>query len=286
MSHNWADKIARQLLGQGIMQTGVCLVLGAADTGKTTLTAALCKQLAQSRPVGIVDADIGQSHIGPPATVGWTIVDNPRAEFSQLSASGISFVGHVTPVGHLLQLTAAVVQCIQQVSEATELIIIDTPGFIRGPAAAALWWTVQRILKPRLILAVQHNDELSDILDGLRSLGPRLELIKPPPQIPAKSLQDRQRYRQNQFSKYFRDSCLYNISLSDTAVQRGRNLSREDLLDRLVGLRDTRGIDVAIGVITDWQDDRDLAAVKAPELDVQQIRCLVVGDISINITDG
>ena len=161
MSQDWAEKVAQQLLSRGLIQTGTCLILGAADTGKTTLAATLAKHAASSRPVGIIDADIGQSHIGPPTTVGWAVVDSPEVDFrvktslfsqtsgtfascygfSQLAAGGISFVGDVTPVGHLLQLTAAIVQCVQQASEVAKLIIVDTPGFIRGPAASALWWT-------------------------------------------------------------------------------------------------------------------------------------------------
>ena len=283
MSHDWADKIAQQLLSQGIMQTGVCLILGASDTGKTTLAAALGKQMAQSRPVGIIDADIGQSHIGPPTTVGWAVIENPQTDFSQLTPGGISFVGDITPVGHLLQLTAAIAQCVEQVSKVTGLIIVDTPGFVRGPAAAALWWAVQRILRPKLILVVQQNDELSDILAGLQHLGSDLELIKSPPQIPVKSPQNRRSYRQGQFSKYFRDSRLYNMSLSDVAVQKGRNLSRENLIGRLVALRNENNVDVAIGVINDWQDDKNIAVVRAPQLDIQQIRCLVIGNVTVDM---
>lgn len=283
MSHDWADEIAQQLLGRGIMQMGICLILGASDTGKTTLAAALGKQLAQSRPVGIIDADIGQSHIGPPTTVGWAVIENPQTDFSQLTPGGISFVGDITPVGHLLQLTEAIAQCVEQVSKVTELIIVDTPGLVRGPAAAALWWTVQRISRPKLILAVQQNDELSDILAGLQHLGSGLELIKSPPQIPVKSPQNRRSYRQSQFSKYFRDWRLYNVSLSDVAVQMGRNLSRENLSSRLVALRNENDVDVAIGVINDWQDDKNIAVVRAPQLDIRQIRCLVIGDATVNM---
>lgn len=283
MSGDWAEKIAEKLTSRDLMRAGICLILGAADTGKTTLAAALTWRLARSRPVGVIDADVGQSHIGPPSTVGWAVVEKPEVDLSQLRLGGISFVGDITPVGHLLQLTAAITQCVQQVSKVTDLIVIDTPGFISGPAASALWWTVQRILRPKLILAVQRDKELSYILAGLKNVGSHIEHVKAPPEIPIKSPQARRRYRQDKFKRCFQDSQLYNISLSDVAIQGGRNLKGEILIGRLVALRDEKGIDVAIGMIDDWQDDKDIVVMKSPQLDISQIRCLVIGNVSKDI---
>jgi polynucleotide 5'-hydroxyl-kinase GRC3/NOL9 len=284
MSQDWADNIAQEIISQNLIKTGACLILGAADTGKTTLAAALVKRLAPSRPVGIVDADIGQSHIGPPTTVGWAIAANPLpADLWQLPAAGISFVGGVTPVGHLLQLTAAIIQSVNQASKAAELIIVDTPGFISGPAASALWWTVQRVLNPQLILAVQRESELSDILAGLRHFDSHLELIKCPSQIRTKSPEERRSYRQEQFNKYFCGSLLHNINLSNIAVQATWNLSRNSPVSHIAALRNRDGTDVAIGIIKDWQPDKNIAVIRAPQLDILDVCGLIVGDVTIDI---
>lgn len=144
---------------------------------------------------------------------------------------------------------------------------------------------MQRILQPELILAVERNDELSDILGGLQYRNSKLELIKCPPQLPTKSPQERRKYRQNQLNKYFRNSCLYNIKLSDVAVQTSRNSSSKSLVNRLIALSDGKDKDLSIGLITNWQRDNDIVEVRSPQLDIQQIRCLVVGDITINIAD-
>jgi len=253
--------------------------------GRQNRAAALAKQLAQSQPLGIVDADIGQSHLGPPTTVGWAVLDSPQVDFSNLTASGISFVGDVTPERHLLQLTAAIVQGVQQVSKVTKSIIIDTPGFIRGPAAAALWWTVQRILRPDLVLAVQRYDELGDILAGWASAHRQIEHVKAP-EIPAKSWETRRRYRQKQFAKYLRNSSLYNIDLTDVAVQTIGRLSGDMLVGRLVGLRGEKGLDRAVGIIDEWQEDKGIVVVRAPQLDPQQVRCLIIGDATADIGEA
>lgn len=283
MSQAWAERTAQQVLDRDTLQRGTCLLLGGVDTGKTTLAVALAKRLSARQPVGIIDADIGQSHLGPPTTVGWTVISNPPIDLSQLTATGISFVGDITPVRHLLQLTAGIAQGVQQLSKVSDVIIIDTPGFIRGPAAAALWWTVHQILNPALILAVQRGDALADILVGLGPFGCRLEQIQCPLDIPVKSAPERRRHRLIQFTKYFRDSCLYDINVNEVAVQSSRRLSRESLLSRLVGLRDENGADIAVGVVTGLQQDGDIVVVRAPRLDVEQIRCLVVGDVTADI---
>jgi len=301
MSEDWADRISQDFQRQGLLERGACLLLGGADTGKTTLALALAGKIAGSRPVAIVDADIGQSHIGPPSTVGWAVVDNPNFDLSAIEPGGIAFVGDITPVGHLLQFAAALTRCVEQAAKLAEVILIDTPGFIAGPPANALWWTVQHTLKPDLIIAVQRADELCDILAGLKFCGSRVEPVKSPASISAKSPQQRRRHRQRQFGIYFRDSSCYNLSLADLSVQGGRDVPPQNLPGRLVGLRNHKGDDVAVGVIHKWQAPRTpplgvpsgtcgdadgLVVVRAPKLDTGQIRCLVVGDAQADFGEG
>jgi polynucleotide 5'-hydroxyl-kinase GRC3/NOL9 len=283
MSTDRADETQEKFIDRGLPRSGICLILGGVDTGKTTLAAAIAGRLAAGGPVGVIDADVGQSHIGPPAAVGWAIVEKQEVDFSQLAPRGISFVGDVTPVGHLLQLAEALTQCVGRLAGITGHIIIDTPGFIAGPAATALWWTVQRILQPKLIVAVQRDNELSDILAGLRNLDSQIELLKPHPHIPAKSAQARRSHRQSEFRRYFQGSQLHTLELSQTTIQTTHGVSPDSLLHRLVALRNREGIDQALGIIEDWQPDADRAAVRSPLPDIAQIRCLTIGDVTVDL---
>lgn len=282
-SSKWPEKTAQQLLDRGRFKKGLYLVLGATDTGKTTLIASLAKHLAKKNTVGVVDADIGQSHIGPPATVGWSVVEKAEFDFSKLTCRGISFVGDISPTGHLLQLTEGIFQCTKQASKASDIVIIDTPGFIIGPAACALWWTVQRILKPNLILAVERNDELKNITDGLQHIQSKIERIQSPAEIKTKSPQQRQSYRRRQFIKYFQNSQLYNISLNDVSIQTCGRVSYQNFVNRLISLRDESSIDVSLGLIKKWQKDNNSLVVSAPDIDTRRISCLVIGDVTIEI---
>jgi len=46
------------------------MIVGGADTGKTSLIEALADLLSRDSRMGILDLDMGQSHIGPPTTLG------------------------------------------------------------------------------------------------------------------------------------------------------------------------------------------------------------------------
>jgi len=282
MSLDWANTFATDCCDRGLMQKGICLILGAADTGKTTLAQALARQAARDSSVALIDADTGQSHIGPPTTVGWAVIDSSDTDFSQLSAEGISFVGDITPVRHLLQLTAAIVRCVRQAARVADLLIIDTPGLVTGQAATALWWTVHRILQPRLLLAVQRDDELAQVLSGLKSFDMKVEMVRCPQRMVAKSPDHRRKYRGEQFRRYFHNSRLYNISLNEVATQTAYYRDRENMLNRLAAFRDGAGIDRAIGVIEDWQPDKAAASIRAPDVDIDRIHCLVIGDVTID----
>ena len=64
-------RAALELAFAAVSEARVSVVIGASDAGKTTLIAALASELAsRGEPVGVVDSDVGQSEIGPPATVG------------------------------------------------------------------------------------------------------------------------------------------------------------------------------------------------------------------------
>jgi polynucleotide 5'-hydroxyl-kinase GRC3/NOL9 len=286
MSRIWADKTARQIIESGPPLEGTTLLLGATDTGKTSLAAALGKRLVRDGSVAVVDTDVGQSHIGPPTTVGWASMENTKDELVDLTPRGIAFVGDITPLGHLLQFTAAIIACTRSAAAVADVVLIDTPGVVQGPAASALWWTIQSILRPPRIVAIQRGDELARLLAGLQTGWSRIEQVTPAPRIPSKSPEQRRNHREHLFMRYFRGARVYNIALDDVAVRTMRTVAPEDALGHVVGLGDAGGADLAIGVIEDWQSAGRTVAVRAPELDPGQIRCLTVGDAKAHSTRG
>ena len=288
----WAEATADRIVGDGPHPQGKLLFLGAADTGKTTLMYAVASRLARSAPVAVVDADVGQSHIGPPATVGWTILNQedislsawqPEVPEAVLEARGIAFVGDVTPVGHLLQLAAAIVLCVEQAQQAADVVLIDTPGLVTGGAACALWWTVHRLLRPELIIAVQREEELRDLLAGLTCRLSAIELVKAPPELRRKLPEARRRHRARLWTRYFEAAVAHTLDLRDVAVRATHGVSSGNAAGRIVALGDAGGQDMAVGAIQRWPQERAKATIRAPGLDIHRVRCLTLGDVYIDI---
>jgi polynucleotide 5'-hydroxyl-kinase GRC3/NOL9 len=304
MMENWADVVAERMVGTDPLREGRLLLLGAADTGKTTLMSALVRRLAGRQPVALVDADIGQSHIGPPTTVGWTVIDKngspvpvARPSWPCLSRAGspchgggatggIAFVGDVTPVGHLLQLLAALTLCVEQARQAAKVVLIDTPGLVVGGAACSLWWTVQRLLRPERILAVERENELGELLGGLQTGFSIVEKVKTPGALRRKSPEARRAHREQLFAEYFRDATAYTLSLKDLAVRSSRPMTADSAPGCIVGLTDAGGQDLAIGMIERWQPHKAKMTIRAPQLDIRSVRCLTLGDVRLDIPFG
>lgn len=175
------------------------LLLGGTDTGKTTFAREAINFLAGERSLrtALLDADIGQSEIGPPATVGVAVArpgdaSLPLASLHSLPLLDAAFVGATAPPGHLLALLAGLVR----MARAAEItlagdgrLLIDTPGFIAGPAARALIHAIVRTLEPALILAFARAEELSPILGLFEHVAPPpvVALIRPAAEVGRKS---------------------------------------------------------------------------------------------------
>ena len=88
-------------LVQNILESRIAIVIGKIDTGKSTLI----KMISDIIDVSIVDADIGQSDIGPPAVV--SLGEKINGQYRMIDGY---FCGSTTPAGHFLQLMAGIVR--------------------------------------------------------------------------------------------------------------------------------------------------------------------------------
>ena len=215
----WQEALSG-IIGAG----GTCMVVGPVDAGKTTLCAVLAAEALKAHvKVALVDADPGQSDIGPPAAVGAAVVQHARQleELESIPADALSFVGTTSPPGHLLQLTAATHDMVAHARAAgARLTIVDTTGLVDGGFARALKAAKVDLLRPRHIVALQHQDEVEHLLAPYRKRDePRIWRLRASRRAQARDRDQRKAKRERRFAAYFASATGHELSWGDVGLE-------------------------------------------------------------------
>lgn len=267
---------------------GLAVLLGASDSGKTTLARWLMRTLtAAGRRVALVDGDIGQSTVGPPATAGLAFAAPAQIE-PVFAPIALRFVGAVSPAGQMLPLAAGLKRLAERASAmGAEVLLVDTTGFILGPSARRLKFHKIDLLAPQHLIALQRDDELEPILrlfEGRKGMA--ISRLPVSPHVIPRSFQVRRSYRAQRFVEYFRESSVVEISLHGVGVQ-GSWIYGGKPLDP-AGLR---GLSEELGAQVVWgersQDEAFLLVQGAPSLHGLPLvkNRLGVSDVRITATD-
>ena len=215
---------------------GLTMIMGAADTGKTTLARFLLASWRQrGLSVAYVDGDVGQSTLGPPTTIGLQIYP-PDPDVGGRDQVALRFVGSTSPHGHILPLLTGLHQLVEQARGAqVAAILVDTTGLIHGAAGRDLKYAKVDLLRPRHLLVLARGDEMEGIV-RLCTFRQDLLLHRLPvaPQAFAKPREGRRAFRERRFREYFQDAVLQSFPLKAVGMQgtwlgKGRRLSSQDL---------------------------------------------------------
>jgi polynucleotide 5'-hydroxyl-kinase GRC3/NOL9 len=206
------------------------LVIGGVDTGKSTYCGYLSNRLLDGDgQVAVIDADVGQKDIGPPAciTAGYPA---RSSRLSETRPEGFYFVGAVTPARHLLPMVAGTRALME--TESAGFLIINTTGMIRGIGRVLKGFKIEA-LRPDVIVGLERSHELSAILRAHRN-HPIIRLS--PSQMAApKSPHERAYAREASFQRYFEAGQDVTLDREGMIFQRtllfnGKRLERKPFL--------------------------------------------------------
>ncbi len=109
------------------------MVLGGVDSGKSSIAALIANRaLLYGYRVGVVDSDVGQADIGPPACVSAARVLRPILWLRELRAERIRFIGYITPQRAERRISAAVVDLVSWLRRDVDVVVVDTDGWVQG----------------------------------------------------------------------------------------------------------------------------------------------------------
>ncbi len=227
----------------------VIVVIGASDAGKTTLVTRLAGELAaRGGPLAVIDADVGQSEIGPPTTVGLGRVTGPLERLSDATLVALQFVGVSSPARDIRGVVDATRRMAERVrAEGLDRVLVDTSGLVAGWPGRLLKERKIAAVDPDVLLVLERADECAPIVSRYAGAPrPRVVRVAAAGRPRSRSQSLRRAHRMAALDRYLAGAGPVTIPRSGVVVH---TPAVEAYTDALCGLDDARGDTLALGVL-------------------------------------
>lgn len=267
-----------------ILETGgTVFLLGGIDTGKTSFAQQLlARATAAGKRCALVDADIDQSTVGPPTTVGVKFLDagTDVSIDSVRSADGLAFVGSLVPREHLLPIVVGVRKLVEAArARGVDLIVVDTPSFVAGIYGQTLNYFLMDAAVPDAVLAFERGGELEPLV-GIAQRFTSAELIETEvSDRPVRTAEEKMTFREQQFAAYFKETSRWRVRPTVFMPTLPPEFDHHLLDGLVVGMEDGRGACVGIGVL-EHDPSEDILRMVSPV--TEGVRGLRLGSVRID----
>lgn len=260
---------------------GTVMVVGAPDTGKSTLARYLCRRLAAaSVSTAYLDGDPGQSALGPPATVG-AAIGLATSEDEGPRWAERRFIGAVSPRGHMLPLVSGTVRLAESARSAgAQVVVHDTSGLVDpGQGGTALKLAEIALLRPSVVVGLQRGSELEVLLLPLRrSRRTRVVDLPLSGAVARRDTEMRRAHRVAQFRQHFAAAATTTVEWGRLAVLPSPGFRRH----RLLAFEDVEGVVLALGIVLSSDGRRRQAEVYTPLASLGSVDVMRLGDLLVD----
>lgn len=269
---------------QAVSRRGVTLLVGGLDSGKSTLARRIARTaLEAGLSVGVLDADVGQSTVGPPTTVGLRVCRS-QADLdpeSLTQADELAFVGNTSPQGHLLPLVVGSRLLLDRArAEEVDLVVVDTTGLVSGVYGQLLKAYKVQLLEPDLVIGLSRGGELDPLLGVIRRFT-ACEVIdlRIHPDVVPTSVEQRALNREGAMRRYFAEP-LQRWRVKPTVFMPTLpDLFDLSVLDHLlVGLSDGKGGCIGIGYLEPVEEEGGLRLISPV---AEAPKALILGSVRL-----
>jgi len=215
---SWADAFEDLLLTPRRATVRV-MVIGSVDRGKSSLCIYLINRLLGEKfRVLFLDGDLGQSALGPPSTLAYTIVENPLVDLFELKAEEAFFVGATSPSENLNRtIEGLAFLTAKAVKSTADFVVVNTDGWVLGEDAVKYKVQLAEKLAPDIIIGIQNNFELEPLLAELGKF--RKIIVETPRWVKEKTKEKRKNIRERGYAKYLAGAKMKKWSLSGLTLQ-------------------------------------------------------------------
>ncbi|MCX7681323.1 MAG: Clp1/GlmU family protein [Anaerolineae bacterium] len=262
--------------------SGTLLIVGAADTGKSTFARYLYGRLCEYHErVAFIDGDVGQATLGPPTTMTLVLNEPGQCVFPPAGPRFRAFVGSVSPRAHMIPLLLGAHRLVQKARDmGATAIVFDTTGLV-DPAygGCELKWAKVDLLRPSVVFGLQRRSELEYLLLPLR-LSRRVRVIDLPVSqaVQRRDVPTRQEHRANSFRRYFEGAKAVELNWRNLAVFPVPIFTPL----RLVALEDSAGFTLGLGIVMTSDRVSGTVSLYTPLTSLEGVNALRLGNITID----
>jgi polynucleotide 5'-kinase involved in rRNA processing len=230
--------------------------------------------------VAVLDGDVGQSDIGPSATVGYGVASKHIAELYNLKLKNAFFVGVTSPIAALSKTVEGLAAMEAEVLLGQpDFVLVNTDGLVEGEAAVKYKVDLVKALKPDVIVVVQAHDELVPLIASLDAsvivVEPSFALKKRPPET-------RKVLREMTYARYLKQSKLQCIPKSQVTIEPRNAIPKNQEPEKgiLLGIYARGTKFLGIGVLREVNQERKTLKVETSV--AAKPHRLVIGKVLVN----
>jgi len=234
----------------GFMKEGRVIVIGQTDIGKSTLCTYLANKLfREDESVALIDADIGQADIGPPATIGIARPQRYISSLGDLEPERLLFVGHTSP-GHVeRKLISGISKLLGESAES--ISIVNTDGWVLDPEAISYKVRLIESLNPDLVIGLSSDSELTAIMSASKA---KCLILSGAKEALKRSQSNRRDLRTAGYRRYLYGGSVHTLPVGAVRLVvpndlRTVELGPDGVRNALLGILNRDGYAIGIGVL-------------------------------------
>jgi polynucleotide 5'-hydroxyl-kinase GRC3/NOL9 len=197
----------------------IVMVIGGVDSGKTSFCTYLANEALRKRwKTGVIDADLGQSDVGPPSTIGFNFVSEPVKDLFEIDAENAYFVGLTSPSGAVNKVIEGLTELKNWVVKAdVDFLIVNTDGWVDGEDATKYKIQLTKKVSPSVVVGIRREDELTPILTALKEA--KILSIDSPQLVQRRNREKRKVLRELSYKKYLKEAKVHPFALDWVKVE-------------------------------------------------------------------
>jgi polynucleotide 5'-hydroxyl-kinase GRC3/NOL9 len=236
------------------------IIIGPSDTGKSTLTLFISNKLISRgfRPL-VIDSDIGQGELSPPACIGSRIISRQTIDLSKGNFGYIIFIGNIQPIGYESRIINSIKKVHDKLNTNNNITLINTDGYVGNNEKNYKIELIEKI-KPDCIICLGSNDQTIDLFEIIKekfSKNTNIQILKgqSPHQEIKKNLSERREKRLLKYSTLFKPYTR-NVIISKKKLNAIYYKDKFFLLKNISYICNTNKIERNNAIIEDLINDR------------------------------